>query len=190
MISLKEKKLLNAIGGAQEFKNDEAINHVMKVALGVKHHQSGGDSCNDATNKNILAWTLQKYNANQKTIVKPLQGGRVVLPSEYFGKTSNKYVSNVKYTTMSDTSPTQVRPGLQSTGGGASHGHTISRKQMDELLQGGYFSASDKKNLLAQYNENIDKFVSFLKLRGGDIKYYNKIGKKDVNDAFRQLKKN
>lgn len=179
------QKIMKAVGGDNHIKDENTKQHLMNTIFGIKHE--GGNGCDEKINKSIYAWTLQKYNANQKTLSKSLQGGRVTLPGEYFGNDCNKYAQKVKFTTMSDTTPAQTRPALNISGSGRKH-NIVSKKEFDEMFHAGGLNSHDKKHIFKEFNKNIEKFTALLK--GGDIDFSKPFTKASINNAFRELKKN
>lgn len=161
--------------------------------------KKGGQSCDQLINKGLFKWTMQKYNENQKTLnTDLLKGGRYLLPSQYFGnQNQGAYTENVKFTTMSDINAQNVRPELlqsNSTGGG---GECLECEKQNPLKltmndmkyfisnqEAGSMTKREQKELLNQYNRNIEQFVTNIKQMGG------KITKKNISNSFKKLKLN
>jgi hypothetical protein len=162
--------------GVTEYKNEDTKEYLYKTMLG---------GC-ESNNNNIFKWTMQKLNANQRTMLK---GGRVAFPAVFFGaKKAPMYTSNPKFTVSSDVTPTHIRPALAKTSGGRRG--ILSQRDISSMLQsGGYtLNLKDQKILYNEYNNNLQHFMDELGAiqaqRGG----LHKINKRDVNNILQKLK--
>ena len=103
-----------------------------------------------------------KFN---KKINNNMSGGKIVLPSEYFGITSDSYHNDVAFTETS-TSSNMTRVGLQQTGGGRE----------------GLLKYSDYSKLKKQYE---NKFMRKLKLSKNEQKALVDTINEDITNAIK-----
>ena len=170
------------------------LNKAMDRTMGGSSMRGGGAACaNTKANDGIYKWTMLKYTGNQKTMSKELQGGRVSLPLEYFGKDMGAYQGSVKSTKMSDITPGIARPGLASTmmGGDAKRALNIFSLTDMGVMHGGTMEdlkLSKKKQyeLLKDYNANVKLFLQEVHdMTGGEG---HGITKKTIDNAYKKLK--
>tara|TARA_B100000405_G_scaffold67767_1_gene46445 strand:- start:560 stop:1045 length:486 start_codon:yes stop_codon:yes gene_type:complete len=86
----------------------------------------------------LIGGFLRKLANSYEGGSRKLAGGSTVLPSEYFGKTSGSYFTDVTSTNVSDASPVLTRPAMTSTfKGGASGGgyKFLSVKQLKKVYK-------------------------------------------------------
>ena len=140
---------------------------------------TGGECC---SGQNIFKYTMQKHNKNQTTLSgNLLQGGRVSMPSQYFGNVNKGYTANNTFTKTSSITPTLAKQGLQSNFFKGGSKMTAVKK----FLVGGHTHSKQVQNdLMQSYHSNVDAFLNNIKeLSGGKMIY-----KTTINKALRQLK--
>lgn len=140
---------------------------------------TGGECC---SGQNIFKYTMQKYNKNQKTLYGDvLKGGRVSMPSQYFGAPNKGYAVEQAFTKTSSMNPTTARQALPQTF--FTGGSRLSN--VNKFLVGGHSHSKElQKDLLHSYHANMDEFMNNLKTLSGGKKIY----KATINKALRQLK--
>jgi len=199
-----EKYILhNKIGDSYSNTNQSTKEYMVDKVMGGGKLMTGGGrgggapSCSikTKTNDGIFSWTTQKYNGNQRTLSKELQGGRVSLPLEYFGKDTGRYMESVKGTKMSDTNPSLVRPGMSAMLSGGKNGSKKIKNifNLSDLFKmyGGMvtdlkLSKNKQYELLRNYNDNVKQFLEEVhNMNGGGGKV---ITKKTVNEALKIFK--
>ena len=160
-----------------QIKDDSFNNPTTKEYLIEK--LTGGECC---SGKNIFKYTMQKLNKNQKTLYGDvLKGGRISLPSQYFGAPNKGYAAEQSFTKTSSMDPTTARQALPSTffTGGS------RMASVNKFLVGGHAHSKDiQKDLLQSYHANMDEFMNNIKTLTGGKKIY----KTTINKAFSQLK--
>tara|TARA_B100000405_G_C16600177_1_gene380127 strand:- start:378 stop:860 length:483 start_codon:yes stop_codon:yes gene_type:complete len=87
--------------------------------------------------KKLIGGFLRKLSNSYEGGSQKIEGGGTTLPSEYFGKASGSYFTDVSSTTVSDASPVLTRPAMTSTfKGGASGGYKfLSVKQLKKVYK-------------------------------------------------------
>lgn len=176
--------------GITDFNNEKTRQFLKNTMIG-----GFNNSCSSTkNNSNIFNWTMQKLNSNQRTLVAELKGGRVTLPSQYFGSSRKTHTDNPSFTVMGDVTPAQIRPSLTSSfnGGGSCNNNKqnlFTMKDVKEMLGGhGNLTTKEQKMLYQNYNQNLKSFVEELKLLqsgGGDRgKRYTQ---KAITDSFKKL---
>lgn len=140
---------------------------------------TGGECC---SGQNIFKYTMQKLNKNQRTMTGDvLKGGRIAMPSQYFGAPNKGYAAEQSFTKTSSINPTVARQAISSTffSGGA------RMANVNKFLVGGHSYSKDvQKDLLQSYHANMDNFIENIKTISGGKTIY----KTTINKALRQLK--
>lgn len=143
---------------------------------------TGGKCC---SGQNVFKYTMQKLNKNQNTLQgRVLQGGRVVLPSQYFGAQNTQYKPNVQFTKTSTMTPTLAKQALPASQfGGDSNMSEVNRFLKGSMQHGHQMNKKEQKALLDMYHSDLNKFINHVKtLSGGTIT------KKSINQALKELK--
>lgn len=138
----------------------------------------GGQCCSGT---NVFKYTLQKFNNNQRTISgNVLQGGRVSLPSQYFGKPNTVYKPSVTFSKISTLTPSLAKQALPSTQFGGKTNFSSIDTFLTKGMKGG---GADRKELLNMYHNNLDAFINNVKtLSGGHIT------KTNIKESLKLLK--
>jgi hypothetical protein len=106
-------------------------------------------------------------------------GGSTTLPSEYFGRSSGSYVSNVSYKNISDATPTITRPAINETFKGG--------KGCGQKKKYNFVSVPDLKKMSKFANRKDKDFVNDMltSIYSNAIKN-KKITVKSLKEAFMQ----
>lgn len=161
---------------------DKSFNNLSSKAHLIQK-MTGGSCC---SGQNVFKYTLQKYNNNQKTLYGDvLRGGRVSLPSQYFGiNTNNVYKPIVSFTKTNTVTPTLAKQALTSSFqfGGKSKMSTVDTSLKRSII-GGNVNTHQQKELLTMYHTNLDQFITNVRnISGGTIT------KTSINKAMTLLK--
>lgn len=101
-------------------------------------------------------------NKFNKKINNNMSGGRIVLPSEYFGVSSDAYRNNVSFTETS-ASNEMTRVGLQQSGGGLlkySDYSKLKKQYEDRFMRKLRLSKPQQKALLDNINQEITNAIN------------------------------
>ena len=153
MVSLERYLLKN---GLEQFNNEKSKEHLVEV-------MSGGSDCKGL---NIFKYTMSNFH-NKPLLVKELQGGRLVLPMEYFGAPNKHYHQSTDVASnYSDITVSNIKQALPIN-----------------QMNGGNMNNTNQKAFMRKYNQNLEHFVRNLKtLTGG-----NKITKKMIDASMSKL---
>ena len=168
MTTLQKYLLHNQIDD-NSFNNEKTKEYLIQK-------MTGGQCC---TGNSVFKHTLQKYNENQKTLYGTvLQGGRVTMPSQYFGARNSMYKPKVSFTKTSTMTPVLAKQALYVTqfGGGS------KIKEVESFLKKSLHK-NDHAELLKMYHLNLNEFIKNVNTISG-----RKITKTSVNQALAKLK--
>lgn len=148
---LEKNKLTN------RFNNDATQQYLVDV-------MTGGSDCRGM---NIYKYTMRNLH-NKNLLVNELQGGRVLMPMEFFGAPSTHYHAH----------------GNNHNQPNYSDINTVNIKQALPINQ---MSGGANNTFMKEYNKNMNKFTKQLKSTIGKT---SKITKKTINEALSTLNLN
>lgn len=162
--------------------SDESFNNASSKEYLVEK-LTGGQCC---SGQNVFKYTVQKLNNNQKTLYGDvMMGGRVSLPSQYFGNAkATPYASNQPVVKTSSMTPTLARQALPQTFFTGGSKMSTVKSWLKKSVGGHALTQNHQNDLVKSYQANMDTFLQNVKTLSGG----KKISKNTINKAFAQLK--